>query len=457
MDEDEEYQRIQPKESINSSSQSSTHGTGYSNMSEDVQSCSEQERVGNCMSLMHLLKGNIGTGILAMPSAVKNAGLWVGSVGVLAIGGIAVHCMHMLLKCSHILRKRTNASSLDYASILELALETGPEKLRRWSKVGRMIVNIFLVMTQMGFCCVYLVFIAKNVKQVIDNFHPDSLPEFVYIVLTTVLIIPYTFVKDLKKLAPFSTFANVLNFVGLAIIFQDLFQELPDVSERPAYKPICDLPLYFGTAIYAFEGIGLIMPIENRMKHPEDFGGHSGVLNLGMVIVTCLYTATGFYGYLKFGDDAFGSVTLNLPPKDWLYISVNLIFSLSLFITYGLQFYVVIHITWPFINDRLATRSWRDYAEYIYRTLLVLVTFGIASAVPQLDLLISFVGAFASCALALMLPPIIDLLTLSVEDGGLKWWIVIKNVLIITFGLLGFLTGSYASLRAIVEKFKPKT
>lgn len=27
--------------------------------------------------MMHLMKGMVGSGILAMPSAVKNAGLWV--------------------------------------------------------------------------------------------------------------------------------------------------------------------------------------------------------------------------------------------------------------------------------------------------------------------------------------------------------------------------------------------
>lgn len=77
------------------------------------------------------------------------------------------------------------------------------------------------------------------------------------------------------------------------------------------------LPLYFGTAIYAFEGIGVVLPLENKMKHPTDLKGWNGVLNTSMVIVICLYIAIGFFGYLKYGDDVLGSITLNLPVDEW--------------------------------------------------------------------------------------------------------------------------------------------
>lgn len=49
------------------------------------------------------------------------------------------------------------------------------------------------------------------------------------------------------------------------------------------------------------------------MNKPWHFGGWTGVLNLRMTIVTLLYAAIGFFGYLKFGNDAKGSITLNLP------------------------------------------------------------------------------------------------------------------------------------------------
>jgi proton-coupled amino acid transporter len=75
--------------------------------------------------------------------------------------------------------------------------------------------------------------------------------------------------------------------------------------------------LFFGTAIYAFEGIGVVLPIENQMRNKREFRGANGVLNTSMVIVTCLYMAVAFFGYLKYGDAVAGSITLNLPVEQW--------------------------------------------------------------------------------------------------------------------------------------------
>jgi len=43
------------------------------------------------------LKGNIATGILAMPDAFKNEGL-VGTIGTHLMGIICTHCMHKLVR-----------------------------------------------------------------------------------------------------------------------------------------------------------------------------------------------------------------------------------------------------------------------------------------------------------------------------------------------------------------------
>jgi len=48
--------------------------------------------------MIHLMKGNIATGILAMPDAFKNAGLVVGTIGTLVMGIMCTHCMHMLVR-----------------------------------------------------------------------------------------------------------------------------------------------------------------------------------------------------------------------------------------------------------------------------------------------------------------------------------------------------------------------
>ena len=68
--------------------------------------------------------------------------------------------------------------------------------------------------------------------------------------------------------------------------------------------------------MFSFEGISIVLPLENQMKTPGDMRGWNGVLNIAMTMVACLYIAVGFFGYLKYGEDVLGSITLNLPSDE---------------------------------------------------------------------------------------------------------------------------------------------
>jgi proton-coupled amino acid transporter len=54
----------------------------------------------------------------------------------------------------------------DFAETVELCFATGPPRMQKISKFMKTLVNIFLCVTQLGFCCVYFVFISENAKQV---------------------------------------------------------------------------------------------------------------------------------------------------------------------------------------------------------------------------------------------------------------------------------------------------
>lgn len=197
-------------------------------------------------------------------------------------------------------------------------------------------VNFFLIVTQFGFCCVYLVFIGLNVQQVnkkhlvesrVISFHFQVADEVygvhlrkeVAIAIFVPLVIVATWIRNLDELASFSTIANVCILFSLLVILYDEFEQFftsqpdnkaairtPGTIQLATYKT---LPLFFGSVAFAFEGIGVVLPLENKMKRPE----HAvRVVLVGMTLVVLLYVVFGVLGYLTYGDSIKASITLNL-------------------------------------------------------------------------------------------------------------------------------------------------
>ncbi|RWS29436.1 proton-coupled amino acid transporter 1-like isoform X1, partial [Leptotrombidium deliense] len=410
----------------------------------------------NVATMMHLLKGNIGTGILAIPHSFTYSGLTVGTVMLSIIGIVAIHCMHQLVNCQRVLCDRFKTVFLDYDEVAEKAFNVGPTFLRRFSTVAKRTVTVFLLITQFGFCCVYSLFVAVNIQTFIKNLANIDLDVHIWMLIELPFMILFCYIRQLNRLAVASTIANVLQVIGIIIVFSNLFSDLPPTWTRPQTAPISRFPLFFGTAIYAFEGIGIILPLKKEMKEPSAFGGLNGVLNTGMVLVTCLYVSFGFYGFLRFGPTDQPTITLDLPATP-LNHSVQLLFAVAIFLSYALQLYVPITILWPYLVDKynLDTADYKTTIyDYAFRTILVCITFMIAGAIPELDAFISLVGALSSSCLALVFPPIIEIATYWDNDWGKKkkYLFFTKNCLIILMGFLGFVTGTYASIEDIYHR-----
>ncbi|XP_044257487.1 proton-coupled amino acid transporter 1-like [Tribolium madens] len=403
-------------------------------------------------TLMHLFKGNVGSGIFAMGDAIRNAGILVGPGIVLLLGIICVHCQHLLLSAALKMKSMKEVSvPPDFAETVELCFASGPPPVQKMSKIMKRLVNVFLCITQLGFCCVYFVFISENIKKVLD-YYGYELDVHFHMAIILLPILCTSLIRNLKYLAPFSTVANVFMLLGLIITIYYTTQDLPAFSERNYYAELSQLPLFFGTAVFAFEGIGLVLPLQNEMKKPSDFKKPFGVLNVGMSVVTILYILIGSLSYLKYGECIKGSVTLNLPTSDVLAQSVKIIISLGILFTYALQFYIAVEIMYPNVQKLLGPVKYPVFAELTFRSVLVLITFILAEAIPFLNHFISLVGAVSSSTLALIFPPILDLVT-SYSFGDLKCTTVIKNVIILIFGIVGCATGTYESINSIVKAF----
>lgn len=216
------------------------------------------------------------------------------------------------VKTSHRVCRKTKTPSLGFAETAEKVFASGPLPLRSWANVAKNFGDYGLMATYFSACCVYFIFVARSLQRVMNYEFDLNWDIRIYIAIALIGMLAIGQVRVLKYLVPFSMIANILIVVVFAITLYYMLCEPLDFSERQPFTSVGKLPYFFATVIFAMEGIGAVMPVENQMKKPQHFLGCPGVLNTAMGTVVILYTVIGFLGYARYGDKVEGSITLNL-------------------------------------------------------------------------------------------------------------------------------------------------
>lgn len=80
----------------------------------------------------------------------------------------------------------------------------------------------------------------------------------IHMAIVFIPIVLSTWVRNLKYLVPISTVANFLIFFGYVATIYIMCDDLPPIQERKYVADWTQIPLFFGTVIYSFEGITLV-------------------------------------------------------------------------------------------------------------------------------------------------------------------------------------------------------
>jgi proton-coupled amino acid transporter len=210
-------------------------------------------------------------------------------------------------------------------------------------------VDVFLSVAQVGFLIGQSFFIASNLQNVMHKafgieidirLYCKELVTKSYVDLLSFLVTtPLSYVRKIEKFAFSYVIADMLIFITTIVILSFATYNVTQEgwgNGVEAFNTSTWLTM-IGSAVYAYEGFGTILPLLDVAEKPELF---ERTLFMVLATVFVLYTSFGTYCYFVYGDQLVDPlITANLQPQGLLVYIIKVAFSINLVLTFPLTVY----------------------------------------------------------------------------------------------------------------------
>ncbi|KAI1189442.1 transmembrane amino acid transporter [Nemania serpens] len=338
-----------------------------------------------------LLKAFVGTGIMFLPKAFDNGGILFSAIAMVVVSAVTMLAFHLLLAC----KSKHGGSYGDIGAAV-----AGPRM--------RNLILASVTLSQLGFVCSGIVFVAENMTSFFEAVTHGGNPisPVKLIIAQVIVLIPLSFIRNIAKLGPVALLADVFILIGVSYIYYYDIAHIASEGINPTvvlFNP-SKYTLMIGSAIFTFEGIGLILPIQSSMAKPQRFEWLLGVV---MVLITILYTAVGVLCYATFGTNTSIEIISNFPQTSKFVNAVQFLYSLAVLAGNPVQLFPAFRILEGAIfGHRSGKRNLRTkWKKNAFRSLLVGLCGGVAIiGTGNLDKFVALIGSFACVPLVYVYP-----------------------------------------------------
>ncbi|KAL0907613.1 hypothetical protein M5K25_022032 [Dendrobium thyrsiflorum] len=372
-----------------------------------------------------------GVGILSAPYAVKEGG-WMGMSILFIYAALAFYTGTLMRRC------------LDSRPGLETYPDIGQAA---FGTPGRIILSIILYLELYACCVEHIILESDNMSSLFPNAHLDIggmhlNSHLVFAFLTTLIVLPTTWLRDLSVLSYISAggvIATIL--VAVCLFWVGLVDQVGFKNEGSSLN-LSGIPIAIGLYGYAYSGHAVFPNIYSSLKKPNDF---PAVLLTSFVICTLLFTGVAVIGFFLFGESTQSQFTLNMPQglmaskvAVWTTV-VNPLTKYALCLTP-----MALSLEELIPRDNLKSH----FYSIIIRTALTLSTLFVALAVPFFGLVMALIGSLLTMLVSFVFPCICFL---SIIRGKATQTQVAMCILIVLVGLTSSALGTFSAVSKIIN------
>lgn len=402
-----------------------------------MRKASKERRRGEASVLdavMMLLKSFVGTGVLFLGKAFFNGGLLFSTITLCSVAIISLVSFLLLVKTN----LKCPGSFGDMGGILY-----GPRM--------RFAILASIVLSQLGFVAAYTVFVAQNMQAFVLAVTQCKtlVPIWALILGQMAVFLPLSLIRRIAKLSTTALIADVFILFGIVYLFQ---YEIRKVAKEGLADVVMfnskDFPLFIGTAVFTFEGIGLIIPITESMKEPEKF---PRALTGVMAGVMVLFASAGALSYMAFGSAIQTVVITNLPQTSRFVQAMQFLYSIAILLSTPLQLFPALAVLEKGIFTKSGKYNWKVKTEKnLFRFLVVAVCCLAAWAgANDLDKFVSLIGSVACVPLCFIYPPLLHL-----KANATRTATKALNYAMLSFGIVCVVFAGSQTIKAMLEGSK---
>ncbi|KAL2261420.1 hypothetical protein VTK26DRAFT_4215 [Humicola hyalothermophila] len=374
---------------------------------------------GTVKTFFTLVKAFVGTGIMFLPKAFSNGGILFSTITMLAISAITMVAFHLLLQCK--LHYGGGYGEIGQAI-------AGPRM--------RTLILFSIALSQLGFVCAGIVFVAENLLTFSTAISAGPDPPFTtasLIALQVLLLTPLSWIRNISKLGPLALLADACILVGITYIYAFTTSALSAAGPAPSvvlFNPSA-YTLTIGAAIFTFEGIGLILPIQSSMADPSRF---EPLLAAVMLLVTLVFASVGALCYAAFGADTQIEIIDNFPQGSPLVNAVQCLYAVAVLVGTPVQLFPALRIMEGrvFAERRSGKRSRAvKWVKNAFRMAVVAACGLVAVAgTGNLDRFVALIGSVACVPLVYVYPAY-----LHCKGVATKRWVKVADWVMMVLGV----------------------